>query len=584
MDIRILPSSIANVIAAGEVVERPSSVVKELMENAVDAGADNIAVVISDAGRTLVQVIDNGCGMSPDEAVLCFERHATSKIATAEDLMDIHTFGFRGEALAAIAAVSEVTLRTRREEDEAGCEVFFSDSMHRSTEMVSSPKGTNVAVRNLFYNVPARRKFLKSDNVELKHIISEFTRIALTRPEIGLSLTHNGKDLFVLKPAMSLKFRIQDVLGTGVTNAVVDIKAETSVVKLSGFICRPDLARKGKGNQYFFVNGRYFYSRYLHQAVMKGYDNLITEIELYNKDPLEMDGKRRRKTSAGNYYSDVAYLSTDRLRVHVTNECVFKKEGKGCAFCNIKMVCGKINLDEIKEVVSRHWEERKTSGLDHFLIGGQSPEQSDDTIKTVEAITRIIRGVTRETDNNEDHEIYAMILPREDGLDELRKAGLNQISFNMEIFDDVCARKYMPGKGNYSREYYKKCLLKAQEVWRKNADPYDRNEVYRQIRSMIILGLESDKTFMDGMKWMIENGIQPIISLFRPLKDTPLENFVAPPMLYVFRTYERIQAEIQKKYRYGRGEKRYYLLGPECKCCQNNTLSLPAEIIYEVKK
>ena len=314
------------------------------------------------------------------------------------------------------------------------------------------------------------------------------------------------------------------------------------------------------------------------------YDNLITEIELYNKDPLEMDGKRRRKTSAGNYYSDVAYLSTDRLRVHVTNECVFKKEGKGCAFCNIKMVCGKINLDEIKEVVSRHWEERKTSGLDHFLIGGQSPEQSDDTIKTVEAITRIIRGVTRETDNNEDHEIYAMILPREDGLDELRKAGLNQISFNMEIFDDVCARKYMPGKGNYSREYYKKCLLKAQEVWRKNADPYDRNEVYRQIRSMIILGLESDKTFMDGMKWMIENGIQPIISLFRPLKDTPLENFVAPPMLYVFRTYERIQAEIQKKYRYGRGEKRYYLLGPECKCCQNNTLSLPAEIIYEVKK
>ena len=277
MDIRILPSSIANVIAAGEVVERPSSVVKELMENAVDAGADNIAVVISDAGRTLVQVIDNGCGMSPDEAVLCFERHATSKIATAEDLMDIHTFGFRGEALAAIAAVSEVTLRTRREEDEAGCEVFFSDSVHRSTEMVSSPKGTNVAVRNLFYNVPARRKFLKSDNVELKHIISEFTRIALTRPEIGLSLTHNGKDLFVLKPAMSLKFRIQDVLGTGVTNAVVDIKAETSVVKLSGFICRPDLARKGKGNQYFFVNGRYFYSRYLHQAVMKGYDNLITD-------------------------------------------------------------------------------------------------------------------------------------------------------------------------------------------------------------------------------------------------------------------------------------------------------------------
>ncbi len=277
MDIRILPSSIANVIAAGEVVERPSSVVKELMENAVDAGADNVAVLVSDAGRTLIQVIDNGCGMSPDEAVLCFERHATSKIATAEDLMDIHTFGFRGEALAAIAAVSEVTLRTRREEDETGCEVFFSDSIHRSTELVAAPKGSSFSVRNLFYNVPARRKFIKSDNVELKHIISEFTKIALTRPDIGFSLTHNGKDLYVLKPAMSLKFRIQDLLGTNVTNAVVDIKAETSVVHLSGYIGRPDLARKGRGNQYLFVNGRYFYSKYLHQAVMKGYENLIAD-------------------------------------------------------------------------------------------------------------------------------------------------------------------------------------------------------------------------------------------------------------------------------------------------------------------
>lgn len=277
MDIRILPSSIANVIAAGEVVERPSSVVKELMENAVDAGADNIAVIILDAGRTLVQVIDNGGGMSPDEAVLCFERHATSKIATAEDLMDIHTFGFRGEALAAIAAVAEVTLRTRREEDEVGCEVFFSDSVHRSTEMVAAPKGSNIAVRNLFYNVPARRKFLKSDNVELKHIISEFTKIALTRPEIGFTLAHNGKDLYVLKPALSLKFRIQDLLGTGMANAVVDISAETSVARLSGFVCRPDLARKGRGNQYFFVNGRYFYSKYLHQAVMKGYEHLIPD-------------------------------------------------------------------------------------------------------------------------------------------------------------------------------------------------------------------------------------------------------------------------------------------------------------------
>ena len=201
MDIRILPSNIANMIAAGEVVQRPASVVKELVENAVDAGADQITVVIQDAGRTLIQVIDNGCGMSPDQAVLCFERHATSKIQSAEDLHNIMTFGFRGEALASIAAVAEVSLKTRREEDEIGCEVVFADSQHVSTEEVASPRGANFSVRNLFYNVPARRKFLKSDSVEFKHVASEFIRVALTRPDVGFTLTHNGKDVYVLRPA-----------------------------------------------------------------------------------------------------------------------------------------------------------------------------------------------------------------------------------------------------------------------------------------------------------------------------------------------------------------------------------------------
>lgn len=277
MDIRILPSNIANMIAAGEVVQRPASVVKELVENAVDAGADQVTVVIKDAGRTLIQVIDNGCGMSPDEAVVCFERHATSKIATAEDLMDITTFGFRGEALASIAAVAEVTLRTRREDDEVGCEVMFADSTHQATNVVSAPKGSNFAIRNLFYNVPARRKFLKSDNVEFRHIVEEFTRVALTRPEIGFTLVHNDKDIMVLKPAMSLKFRIQNVLGSRVANEVVDVNADTSVVRLYGFVGRPDLAKKGLGNQFFFVNGRYFRSSYFHKAVMKAYENLLPE-------------------------------------------------------------------------------------------------------------------------------------------------------------------------------------------------------------------------------------------------------------------------------------------------------------------
>ena len=277
MDIRILPSNISNMIAAGEVVQRPASVVKELVENAVDAGADQVTVVIQDAGRTLIQVIDNGCGMSPDQAVLCFERHATSKLQTAEDLHNILTFGFRGEALASIAAVAEVTLKTRREEDEVGCQVDFADSQHLATNETATPRGANFSVRNLFYNVPARRKFLKSDSVEFKHIVTEFIRVALTRPDIGFTLTHNGKDVYVLRPAMSLKFRIQDVLGAAVANEVVDVQAQTSVVSVSGFVGRPASAKKTLGNQYLFVNGRYFRSPYLHKAVMKAYENLIPE-------------------------------------------------------------------------------------------------------------------------------------------------------------------------------------------------------------------------------------------------------------------------------------------------------------------
>ena len=277
MHVQVLPANIANMIAAGEVVQRPASVVKELLENALDAGADNISVVIKDAGRTLIQVIDNGCGMAREDAELCFLRHATSKLATAEDLQHILTYGFRGEALASIAAVAEVTLKTRREEDETAVAVEFAASQHLSTVETSAPKGCNIAVRNLFYNVPARRKFLKSDNVELKHIIEEFERVALSKPDVSLSLTHNDKDVMVLKKAKSLKFRIQDVLGGNVADRLVDIATQTSVVKVSGYACRPDQSRKTPGTQFFFVNGRYFRSAYLHKAVMKAYEDMIAE-------------------------------------------------------------------------------------------------------------------------------------------------------------------------------------------------------------------------------------------------------------------------------------------------------------------
>ncbi len=277
MDIRVLPSNIANMIAAGEVVQRPASVVKELMENAIDAGATQVSVIIKDAGRTQIQVIDNGCGMSPDQAVLAFERHATSKISSAEDLMNIRSFGFRGEALASIAAVAEVTLKTRRAEDEVGCQVDFADSQLLSVIETATPVGSNFSVRNLFYNVPARRKFLKSDSVELKHIVTEFQHVAYTRPDISFTLIHNNREVYVLKPAKSLKFRVQDIVGAGVASEITDICAETSIMRVSGFIGRPDKARKGLGNQLFFVNGRYFRSPYLHKAVMKGYEGMIAE-------------------------------------------------------------------------------------------------------------------------------------------------------------------------------------------------------------------------------------------------------------------------------------------------------------------
>lgn len=274
--IQVLPTNIANMIAAGEVVQRPASVVKELMENAVDAGATNVTVVITDAGRTLIQVIDNGCGMSREEATLCFERHATSKITTAEDLTNILTYGFRGEALASIAAVSEVTLRTRRAEDEAATEIYTSGDS-RTVSETAAPVGSNFMVRNIFYNVPARRKFLKTDNVELKHIVDEFTHIALTRPEVGFSLSHNSRDIYVLKPAKSLKYRIQDLLGAGLASEMVDIDTATSIARITGFIGRPDTAKKGLGTQFLFVNNRYFRSPYLHKAIMKAYQEFIPE-------------------------------------------------------------------------------------------------------------------------------------------------------------------------------------------------------------------------------------------------------------------------------------------------------------------
>lgn len=275
--LRILPPNISNLIAAGEVVQRPSSVVKELLENAIDAGAGSVSVIIEDAGKTLIQVIDDGCGMTPEEARLCFERHATSKITQASDLDSILTYGFRGEALPSIAAVAEVTLRTRRKGSETGTETVFTPSGLVSQEEAAMPEGTNIAVRNIFYSLPARRKFLKSDNTELRQIIAEFSHVALCRPDVGVRLSHNGKDIYNLRRANTLKQRILEIEGKDMGKELIDVSTSTRIIEISGFVGNPQDARRSAGNQYFFVNGRYFRSPYFHKAVMKAYDKLIPE-------------------------------------------------------------------------------------------------------------------------------------------------------------------------------------------------------------------------------------------------------------------------------------------------------------------
>lgn len=275
--LKILPSNISNLIAAGEVVQRPASAVKELLENAVDAGAGNISVIIEDSGKTLIQVIDDGCGMTPEEARLCFERHATSKISEASDLSSIMTYGFRGEALPSIAAVAEVTLRTRKKGSDTGSETVFTPSGFSGQEEAAMPEGTNIAVRNIFYSLPARRKFLKSDSTEFRQIVSEFSHVALCRPEISVRLVHNGKDIYNLKKANTLKQRILEIEGKDMVKELIDVRTSTRIINISGFIGNPSDARKSAGNQFFFVNGRYFRSSYFHKAVMKAYDKLIPE-------------------------------------------------------------------------------------------------------------------------------------------------------------------------------------------------------------------------------------------------------------------------------------------------------------------
>ncbi len=272
--IQLLPDHVANQIAAGEVVQRPASVVKELLENAVDAKATDIKLIIKDAGKSLVQVIDNGIGMNVTDARMCFERHATSKIRLAEDLFSINTKGFRGEALASIAAIAHVEMKTKQSDEELGTHIVIEGSKFISQDVAVLPKGTSFAVKNLFFNIPARRNFLKSEIVEYRHIVDEFQRVAMAHPNIHFTFYHNGSDMFNL-PISNLRQRIVGVFAGKTNEKLVPIGEETEIVSISGFVSKSEFAKKNRGEQFFFVNDRYIKSGYLHHAVMAAYEGLL---------------------------------------------------------------------------------------------------------------------------------------------------------------------------------------------------------------------------------------------------------------------------------------------------------------------
>jgi len=272
--IELLPDNIANQIAAGEVIQRPASAVKELMENAIDAGASQVKLIVQDAGKSLVQVIDNGRGMSVTDARMAFERHATSKIRNIEDLFRIRTMGFRGEALASIAAVAQVELKTKRPQDENGTSIEIENSFVRKQEPVAFPNGASIAMKNLFFNVPARRNFLKSNAAEMRHIVDEFIRVALSFPDIRFTLTSNGQEIFHLEKG-TLKQRIIQILGAHYASKLVSVQENTDYLNIAGFVGKPDIAKRTRGDQYFFVNNRFIRSAYLNHAVMTAFQQMI---------------------------------------------------------------------------------------------------------------------------------------------------------------------------------------------------------------------------------------------------------------------------------------------------------------------
>ncbi|MEJ6777225.1 MAG: DNA mismatch repair endonuclease MutL [Crocinitomicaceae bacterium] len=418
--IKLLPANIANQIAAGEVIQRPASVVKELLENAIDAGAMAIDVNIKDAGKTLIQVVDNGNGMSPSDALFCFQRHATSKVSTAEDLFSLTTKGFRGEALASIAAIAHVEMKTRIASNDVGQAILIEGSEIKRKEDVVCPIGTSFEVKNLFYNVPARRNFLKRESTEFKHIQDEFDRIALAHPDLYLTLTHNGSEIYNLHPAV-LRKRIVNIFGVNSNDRLVPIEESTEIVSLKGFILKPEHARKTRGAQFLFVNNRFFKSSFFNHAVTKAFDGLLKQ---------------------GAFPGYFLYLSVDTqkidVNVHPTKTEIKFEEEKfiySILLSSIKQALGKYNIAPTLEfeqetsfdiphtMRSKHTVEPTIhidTGFNPFKTTSRPNSANSGTGKTKENITKGIeeQGFGSVDTSNSDWENFYTIEEESDNIKE----------------------------------------------------------------------------------------------------------------------------------------------------------------------
>lgn len=408
--IKLLPDAIANQIAAGEVIQRPASVVKELMENAIDADAQNIKVIIKDAGRTLIQVIDDGCGMSEIDARMCFERHATSKISNINDLFNLSTMGFRGEAMASIAAVAHVELKTKMQEKNIGTCIIVEGSKMVLQEPVATTDGTSIAVKNLFYNVPARRNFLKSNQIESKHIIDEFLHIALAHPNLFFSLHHNGSEIYHLKQG-NLRQRIVGIFGKNYNDKLVPIEEKTEYVSVYGFIGKPELAKKTRGEQFFFVNERYIKSNLFNHAIASAYEQLIADktfpfyslfIEILpsaidinvhpSKQEIKFEDEKSvyalLKASAKHALSQYSVMPTLDFEHHAEFNFIANNEKKEQS--NYATLGSKVNKNEITQQMNKeYYEARHVDNFNNWEKLYLLDEETEQKIVTLQSKIKV---------------------------------------------------------------------------------------------------------------------------------------------------------------------------------------------------